>query len=367
MKRFEVGLLSTLVLFLFSPASAWALSGTLDEWNISPWEPYDIAILDDSSVWLTYRGNNVIHFDPVTATATTYGSPHADSDFWTLDRAPDNTLWIADGAAEARIMQFDPSSLGFVGTGYVLPDSLFGPSAKPTGITVAPDGSVWFTNEVDRSIGRLDPAIPGGDFQRFPDVGESLPDIPNDIAFATDGTAWFTVGHGVAPSVNRITGTGDIESWTIPDLTSPFGINLLGDEVWFLDHQANLLVQFDPSSEDFDIFAVPMPELQDAHYFVVDENEIFWMTAFVGNNIGTFDPTTEMFDFLALRPNAWPMGIALSPTGEIWFAEDWSAENAGVGRLIPTAAEPVPEPSTILLFVSGLAGLVGFRRRLRMK
>jgi streptogramin lyase len=114
--------------------------------------------------------------------------------------------------------------------------------------------------------------------------------------------------------------TGVFDLWTSgfeDPFVTPFGIAVVDNFVWFHDHGANLLVRFDPSSETFAFFDT-LPDLQDSHFFAVDTNGVFWMTAFVSSAIGTFDPATEVFDYLSLsNSEANPMGISISPTSDL--------------------------------------------------
>ena len=86
-----------------------------------------------------------------------------------------------------------PCSGSFTGTG-------------PTDVAVAPDGSIWFTNQLKNEVGRLDPA--GQTFTNY-----SLPAIDpglangqaRAIAAAPDGTLWVAEYGGISnPNANAI-------------------------------------------------------------------------------------------------------------------------------------------------------------------
>nr|QNO53370.1 virginiamycin B lyase [Methanosarcinales archaeon ANME-1 ERB6] len=343
-----------LSLCLFSPTMAWDLSGSLEEWDTSPLRPYDITVLPDGSAWLTYRDVGapdwpvgiIFTINPSDGSTTEFQAPSAwgNSGFWTIDRGPDNTLWIAD--QEYRIVNFDPSTEVF--TEYPLPTSQFTLPASPFGVSVAPDGKVWFTCWNDPCLGCYDPGT--GTWQRFaPLFADVLPDPPVEIAFADDGTVWFTIrkGPGLSPGLGRLDPTtGVFAAWInpYPEADRPYGIAVVDGMVWFLDHGANLLVRFDPDHpSEPDTYSTP-PDLQDPHFLVVDPDGIIWMTAAVSGAIGTFDPATEAFDSLTLSdPTAFPMGISMSST-EIWWAKaTFFTGQGGVGRFTPQ------EPSVPLL------------------
>ena len=79
----------------------------------------------------------------------------------------------------------------------------------PSDVAVAPDGSVWFTNELNNEIGRLDPS--GSSFENFSmasiDAGLA-PGVPRRITAAPDGTIWVAesgyYGHTTANALVRI-------------------------------------------------------------------------------------------------------------------------------------------------------------------
>jgi streptogramin lyase len=147
---------------LFVAVGAYARpSGALEEWDTSPLRPYDIAVLTDGSAWLTVNdemadvGNIVFTINPADGSTDLFEAAFEGAMFQTLDRASDDTLWIADSGLD-QIVHFDPATGDF--TGYSLP-GIFARPAFPFGVRVAPDGSVWFTCWQDRSLGRFDPVL----------------------------------------------------------------------------------------------------------------------------------------------------------------------------------------------------------------
>ena len=354
------------VLFLTGSALAEPLVGSLQEWNTSPLRPYDIVALNGGSIWMnTSEGNAVFTIDPLTGTTTAYTAPFIPARFHTIARAPDDTLWIADG--EDRIVHFDPVSGVF--TPYPLDAGVFTLPAEPFGVNVANDGSVWFTCWIDLCIGQFDPV--SGTWQRFaPSPPGVLPDPPDEIAFKADGTVWFTMrSMSGNPGLGRLNpGTGLFDLWTdpYPGAIDPFGIIVLNGQIWFLDHHANLLVRFNPASSTFTTYSTA-PDLTDPHFLVADAYGYIWMSAFVSGTIGRFDPPTGTFSHVALGdPNSHPMGIALSPTGEIWCAESFTFDQGGVARFQQTMDVAVPIftswGSFVLILLMGMGGLLPLLR-----
>ena len=123
------------VLLCCNLAIAWDLNGgTLEEWDSSPLRPYDIEVLSDGSAWLTLHEpaltdvGKVFTIDPSDGSITDFEAPF-DAQFLTLDKASDDTLWIAD--VQDRLVHFDPTSGAF--TGYPLDGATFTLPSTPLG------------------------------------------------------------------------------------------------------------------------------------------------------------------------------------------------------------------------------------------
>ena len=98
-----------------------------------------------------------------------------------LAMAPDGTLWVAE------------SSLGFLAsispsgrvTQHRLTDPLHAPSLDPSHLTIASDGSIWFSCPLD--IGRITPDGKVSLFHDLPMVYGS----PDAITAGSDGSVWY--------------------------------------------------------------------------------------------------------------------------------------------------------------------------------
>lgn len=78
--------------------------------------------------------------------------------------------------------------------------------------------------------------------------------------------------------------------------------------------------------------------------------------------------TLSFFDNIATYvlhhdPSAtWPTGVEFKDTDSSW-ARYLDGVLLGEGTFVATESAPIPEPTTMLLFGSGLVGLAGFRRK----
>jgi virginiamycin B lyase len=156
------------------------------------------------------------------------------------------------------------------------------PSSQPHGITLGPDGNVWFALYGNDSIARI---TPDGTITEFP-----IPsgDGPFSITTGQDGNLWFTeqVGDRVGRAIlNQVDGGG-------------------GPEVIFT-------VTSLPGSGRFarDITAGP------------DGDDHIWFTEQSGRiaRIGMVSLFVEEFYSGSLA--SAPLGIASGPDGNVWFSE----------------------------------------------
>lgn len=113
--------------------------------------------------------------------------------------AGDGTIWFSWAASPNggdRIGRLRPDSTI---TAFRIPTQ----SANALGITMGPDGNVWFTEQGASQIGRMSPA---GAFTEFP---LDSPGYPTDIVAGPDGNLWFTVPtSGSRDWIGRITPSG---------------------------------------------------------------------------------------------------------------------------------------------------------------
>jgi virginiamycin B lyase len=169
----------------------------------------------------------------------------------------------------------------------------------PSGIVIAPDGTIWFTAQNGNAVGRIDPAsgdlriiamprpatVPfaiEADARGFIYVGErdghkiaridprtfaitefalAHPDSePRRMAITDGGVIWYTdIDRGYLGRLDPATGA--VKEWASPSgpISAPHGIAVIGDIVWYVESKAvpNTLVRFDPRSETFQSFAIP--------------------------------------------------------------------------------------------------------------
>lgn len=369
---FSFGLL---VLFC-NVALAWYFWPTrMEEWDTGTYVPYEVRILTDGSVWATHDTGDsgdegvLLTLDPETGVVSEYPAPDP-AHFRFMDRAPDDTLWVSDPLGD-RLLHFNPAADfdepgedGF--ESYDLPVEYFDADPDPKGVSVDPDGRVWFACSGDHSIGMFDPAVPGtGDPQWLSyDLDDDEYDIdidlgePMGICFddVNEGTVWFTMnGAGGNAGLGKLTvdaaGAGDFEIFVDPvyyDYPGPYtspvrahGIRVVDGTVWFIDAKTNpfgTLVQFEddaisPLGTGFSL----SDQLHDCHFPAVDPDGVVWLTAWGTSKIGTFHyHGYGGLSYFNTASGSQPMGITIHPiTRDVWYTTTHGPGHT-LGRIIPT-------------------------------
>ncbi|MCW2951007.1 MAG: putative antibiotic hydrolase [Conexibacter sp.] len=178
--------------------------------------------------------------------------------------------------------------------------TLFAAGTNPYGIVAGPDGNLWFTDIALGQIGRI---TPSGTVTMF-SAGISPGAMPRGIAVGPDGNLWFTNFSPMADEIGRITPSGIVTMFSA-------GIT--------------------PGSFPRNIAAGPDGNL--------------WFTEQYGNQIGRITPTGVVTEFSSGTTPGQPYGIAAGPDGKLWVG-DWTADL--IRRILPVATVPAVQatPST---------------------
>ena len=179
--------------------------------------PIEGVAADSTSIWFADFGNNRVgRFNvfagPGDDPFTYFPAPGVGD----VAVAPDGTVWFTGSNS---IGEIDPA-VGVVSTTPL--------SGAATGITVAPNGTVWVAEIFVDLIGRLTPSASG------PPVLVEFPTEPGatplDIVAAPDGNVWFT--QNLRGNIARITQNGVITeaskaiAFEDPKRPDPIGITI---------------------------------------------------------------------------------------------------------------------------------------------
>ena len=234
-------------------------------------------------------------------------------------------------------------------TGGVTPG--FSANRGPFGITVGPDGNIWFTEVGGGDVARLNA---NGSVTEFVLTSEGHPAA---IAAGPDGNLWFT-----EPAPDNRVGRLNPSNGTITELSSPgtpgFSANANPGEitegrdgnVWFTEFSAQRLARVNSNDTVTEFPSGVTPGFSSDRIpagITVGPDGNIWFTEigrFGGpGGVARFNPNHTVTEYssgsTSGMSNGGFNGITAGPNGNIWYTRE--TDHPGVGRLNPdgTATE----------------------------
>lgn len=230
--------------------------------------PRSLLVDQEGAAWITDPGlDALVRVDPVDQSVSTFPLKGTAAGIELEDLAQDRNGDIWFTGKRGFYGRFKPARRNLE----VWP-APGGPG--PGGITVTPNGEVWYANEPARHIGRIDPGTGQAKLVDLPEASAS----PRVIWSDSRGTLWVSEAAG------------------------------------------GRLSRFDPLGEAWNSWKIPGSNA-DAHALYVDEQERVWLSDFSANAILRFNPFSRRFaSFPSDRPGAQVTQLA-GRTGEVWGAE----------------------------------------------
>ena len=238
-----------------------------------------------------------------------------------ITTGPDGTLWFTN-YGQASVGRMTTS-----GKTTIYPAGAFG----PTSITTGPDGALWFTNTATviccgdtlvatgGSIGRI---TTSGAVTTYP-TGEG---DPGAITVGPDGALWFTNG---ADSIGRITTSGAVTIYSGSGISYPTAITAGPDgALWFTGD--NSVGRITTSG------AVSIYSVSGASGIAAGPDGALWITSTTGQCVPVNKKQTECNSIDAIDrmttsgvltssysetpgPLTGPLAITAGPDGALWF------------------------------------------------
>ena len=285
--------------------------------------PHDVAPAPDGSVWFTaQRAGYLGRLDPKTGMVKKIplganSAPHG------VIVGPDGAAWVTDGGQNA-IVRVDPMTEAVK----VLPLP-----QKPgyTNLNTAvfdKTGKLWFTGQ-NGYYGRADPATGMVTVYDAP-RGRG----PYGMTITPDGTIYYAslAGSHIA-RIDPATG----KATPIDPPTKDQGARRVWSDstgrVWVSEWNSGNVSVFDPKTSAWKTWKLPGGDPQ-AYAVYVDDQDMVWLTDFGANAIVRFDPKAEKFTSFALTPPNAAVRQLLGRLGEVWGAE------SGADRLVVIRSAP---------------------------
>ena len=160
------------------------------------------------------------------------------------------------------------------------------------------------------------------------------------ITVGPDGNLWFTQSNN---TIGRITTAGAVTEFPLPTRSSgPEGITAGPDgALWFTEAGTNKIGRITTSGE---ITEFPLPEPRTIGPITTGLDGNLYFSEWGGNRIGRITTSGVITEFPVPTPGSSPAGIASGPDGAIWFTE-WNGGK--IGRLSIALPEPGPVSVTL--------------------
>ena len=285
---------------------------TIQEYPVPPGtHPHDVAPAPDGGVvWYTAQHVGALgRLDPVTG-ETRHIPLGAGSAPHGVIVGPDGAPWITDSGLNA-IVRVDPQTEEV----QVFPLPANSGYANLNTAVFDLNGIHWFTGQ-NGIYGRLDPAT--GEMQVFEAPrGRG----PYGITVAPDGTVYYAaLASSYVGQIDPQTG----EATILEPPTSDQGARRVWSDsqgrVWVSEWNAGQVAVYDPAADSWKEWKLPGNRPQ-AYAVYVDDQDMVWLSDFGSNSLVRFDPTLELFTVYELPSSAAAVRQILGRPGEVWGAE----------------------------------------------
>ena len=287
--------------------------GWLCSWNTTTVPNGSYALVADTT---NASGSSFARVSITVYQVTNYSAPSIAGPSG-ITVGPDGALWFPN---------FGNGSIGRITTAGVVTNYTDPSIVNPGGITAGPDGALWFTNEgtetetgaVGVSIGRITTAGVVTDYTD-PSMAQ-----PFEITAGPDHALWFTnLGNG---SIGRITTSGVVTNYFDPE-TDPTGITAGPDgALWFTNFQNNSIGRITTSG----VFTTyTAPSILHPDNITAGPDGAMWFTNSAGNSIGRITTAGVVTNYTAPSIDR-PEAITAGPDGALWFNNEL---NNLIGRI----------------------------------
>jgi virginiamycin B lyase len=224
----------------------------------------------------------------------------------------DGALWFTE-QMQNKIGRVDPS------TGAFKEFPLKVDNSGPHGLVSDSEGNIWFTGNFAHYIGKLD--VKTGEVKEYK-MPDAKAEDPHSLVFDADGILWFTVQVGnFSGRLDPRTGKVDLLKVPTPN-SHPYGIQINSQGIpFFCEFFTNKLASIDPKT--LAIREYTLPEGARPRRLAIDASDNVYFTDFEGGNLGRLDPKTGTVQTWPSPGGArsQPYGITITPDGMVWYSE----------------------------------------------
>jgi len=260
--------------------------------------------------------------------------------------AADGTVWYTD-QHQGRLGKLDPK------TGKVEQVPL-GAGSAPHGVVVARDGAAWVTDGGQNAIVRVEPETK--QVKIFP-LPKNFPGANlNTPAIDASGAVWFTGQSGVYGRVEPA--SGKVEAWRAPKGAGPYGMTSTPTgEIWYASLAGDYIGRVDAATGQVSLIEPPRPGVGPRRVWS-DSKGTIWASFWNSGEIGRYDPATKSWKTFGLpKSKAGCYAVYVDSTDKVW-ATDWPAN--AIVRLDPETGHiesfPSDRPAANVRQIAGRPG-----------
>src|SRR6202171_4074977 len=236
--------------------------------------------------------------------------------------APDGSMWFTE-QLQNKLGRLDPASGAFKEYVLKIEDS------GPHGLVADSNGNIWFTGNAQGYIGKLDPKSGNVTAYKMPDAKA---EDPHTAVFDARGILWFTVQVG--SMVGRLDPhTGKIDLKAVQgNRALPYGIAINSKGVpFFCEFGTNKMAKIDPQTMAITEFK--LPEGVRPRRMAIDAEDKIYFTDYEGGDLGVVAPSTGAVKMWAFAggTSSGPYAVAITPDAAVWYSESGVKPNK-IGR-----------------------------------
>jgi streptogramin lyase len=232
-----------------------------------------------------------------------------------ITSGPDGNIWFTefDGNKLGRMTLFGSHSLEI--DEFQVPT----PGSQPSEL-VWQGRDLWFTERAANQLGhaRYDSEVGLIWLPAVPLPNQSIYDFPTGITVGPDGRIWFTERSPQANKLGRVNDDGTITEFSLPTAASePLEITTLNGSLWFTENRAYQIGKLDLTGPNE--YALPRPNSAPRDITTGPDGNL-WFTESNLNQVGRISPSGAVTEF---RVNSQPYGITTTtgPISHVWFTE----------------------------------------------
>jgi virginiamycin B lyase len=227
--------------------------------------------------------------------------------------AAKDALWFTNSGGDFANGETQPSSIDRITTSGTYVNYTDPSLDDASGITLGPDGAMWFTNTGASGVG-------GGSIGRISASGtithytNATVDGPSDITVGPDGALWFTNFDN--NSIGRITTSGAITNYTNDTINGPSGITAGSDgALWFTNYNGGTIGRITTSGT---VTSYGGGSFYSPTLITSGPDGALWFTSYYGNYIGRITTSGTLTSYTNSGVSE-PDGITTGPDGALWF------------------------------------------------